>query len=117
MKKIFIVAVIVPILVLIGVLASISSDEEKAEPGAKEQAEEVAPKLNLTSMQAAVDSLKIAARSPQLDTSYDEVDTVEDFQNVTAGNGAFNLYDYLLLGSFPIFPPIDIAQDGKVTVD
>ncbi len=117
MKKIIIVAIIVPILVLIGVLASISSDDDEVEPGAEEQAAEVAPKLNITSMQAAVDSLKIAARTPQLDDSYDEVDTIDDFQNVTAANGAYNLYDYLLLGSFPIVPPIDIAQNGKVTVD
>ncbi len=81
-----------------------------------DKAEEDSPRISINTVQTAVTGLMLEARTNELDSSYDEIDTREEVENVTAGNGAYKLSDNLSTG-YPIIPAFDISRSGKVTVD
>jgi len=112
MKK---VALIVVAMVIV---CQLSSGCERAARGieAKESLEEDAPRVSRNTIQIAVTGLLMEAGVAELDSSYDEVDTKAEVKNVTAGNGAFSLYEHLST-SYPIYPAYDISKTGKVSVD
>ena len=82
----------------------------------KESLEQDAPRIGSNTIQTAVTGLMLEAGVNELDSSYDEVDTRKEVENVTAGNGAFNLADHLSV-SYPIAPAYDISRRGKVSID
>ncbi len=81
-----------------------------------DKAEKDFPQISINTIQMAVTGLMMEAGVSELDSSYDEVDTKEEVQNVTAGNGAYDLSDNLS-ASYPLNPAFDISKNGKVTVD
>ncbi len=105
------------VILLISVLAlSLACSRTSKGIEAKKALEEEAPATNVQMIQTAITGMLLEARVNRLDDSYDEVDTREEVQNVTAGKGAYNLSEYLIT-SYPLNPPIDISKTGKVTID
>ncbi len=80
-----------------------------------DKAEEEFPQISINTIQTAVTGLMLEAGVSELDSSYEGVDTREEVQNVTAGNGAYNLSDNLST-SYPLNPAFDISREGKVSV-
>ena len=70
-------------------------------------------------IQLVVQVMMLDAKEPQLDDSYDEVQTSAQIQTVTTGGGAYNLNDYLLNfdGTTGFKQAYDISINGAVTVD
>ncbi len=81
-----------------------------------DEAREAVPPVSSNTIQTAVTGLLLATGVGQLDDSYDEVDTYKEVLNVTAGNGAHNLGEYLST-SYPLNQAFDITIEGKVSVD
>lgn len=105
------------LIVMIFILLTFSGcDRTSKGIEAKESLEDDAPELGSNAMQTAVTGLMLEAGVSQLDASYNEVDTKEEVEKVTAGNGAFKLSSHLST-SYPITPAYDISQSGKVSVD
>ncbi len=115
MKK-TVIFVILTLLVSAGMVAGCSSGGNGAGKGLRE-VESIPPVINLRTMQLAVTGLMLAGGEGQLDGSYDGVDTKEEIQKVTAGNGAHNLSAFLTTNRYPLGQAFDITQDGTVTVD
>jgi hypothetical protein len=68
-------------------------------------------------IQTAVEEMIVASRRPGLDAIYDEIAELAEVQNVTAGDGAYKLDDYIFGYVYPLMQAYDISQDGEVTVD
>ena len=70
-------------------------------------------------VQLVVQLMLIEANDDELDNSYDEVQTLVQIQQVTAGGGAYGLDDYLYIlgGDSEFTQAYDITKDGIVTVD
>ena len=83
---------------------------------AKESFEDDAPRISANTIQTAITGLMMQAGVNELDASYDEVDTMEEVKQVTAGNGTYSLYNHLST-SYPITPAYDISKNGKISVD
>jgi type IV pilus assembly protein PilA len=81
--------------------------------------EEEAKQAEQQNVQLVVLLMLADADEEELDGSYNEVQTLAQIQEVTAGGGSYSLDNYIyLLGEFNQFTqPYDIAQDGVVTVD
>ncbi len=105
-------------LIIIIAVCTIVSGCDRASKGmeGKEVLEQDAPRIGSNTIQTAVTGLMLEAGVSELDSSYDEVDTQKEADNVTAGNGAFKLSDHLST-SYPITPAYDISRSGKVSVD
>jgi len=97
--------------------AACSSERFEAGVEGRDDAQEMAPQVSLNAIQLAVTSLMMKAGVGELDASYDEVDTAEEIRNVTAGEGAYSLYDYLGRGIELFTVPVDIDIQGKVSID
>ena len=70
-------------------------------------------------VQLVVQLMLIEANEDELDNSHDEVQTLVQIQQVTAGDGAYSLdnYLYVLGGDSEFTQAYDITKDGIVTVD
>jgi len=71
--------------------------------------------LEYHNIQIGVAAMMIDANVTQLISSYDEVDTLAEVQEVTAKTG-YTLDKYIY-GDYPLKQAYDIALDGEVTVD
>ena len=104
------------VIALLGILAAVAipSILKFMNRGAEES--RLAEKHNV---QLVVQLMLIEADEDDLDDAYDEVQTLAQIQQVTAGGGAYSLASYLhLLGSEGGFTQAyDITSDGVVTVD
>ena len=104
------------VIALLGILAAVAIPNilKFMSRGAEESRE--AEKHNV---QLVVRLMLIEADEDELDNSYDEVQTLVQIQQVTAGGGAYSLDEYLhLLGGDSEFTQAyDITKDGIVTVD
>ena len=120
MKKTVLLLALAIILVLAISIFGCSSGSSTTASDAiesKDNANEMAPKVSARTIQLAVTALMMAAGVGQLDAAYDEINTKEEIESVTAGNGAYNLSKYLDISSFDLLPAFDVALDGKVTID
>jgi hypothetical protein len=70
-------------------------------------------------VQLVVQLMLTDADEEELDDDYDYVQTLAQIQQVTAGEGAYNLgnYLYVFLGSNQFTQAYDISKAGVVTVD
>ena len=84
------------------------------------EGEEEAKQTELYNVQTSVLALLADAGSTQLDSNYDEVQSLTDVQEVkaTVDSTAYTLDNYILGTPYPLSQAYDIAQqDGVVTVD
>jgi prepilin-type N-terminal cleavage/methylation domain-containing protein len=104
------------VIALLGILAAVAIPNvlKFMNRGAEES--RLAEKHNV---QLVVQLMLIEADEDELDDTYDEIQTLAQIQQITAGGGAYSLASYLhILGSENGFTQAyDITSDGVVTVD
>jgi uncharacterized lipoprotein YehR (DUF1307 family) len=119
MKKSVLLLIMSLMLVLAISVAGCSSENSRLSNAAegKDDAQKMVPRISVRTIQLAVTALMMDAGIGQLDDTYNEIDTREEVESVTAGDGVYSLSKYLDISSYDLLPAFDIALDGKVTVD
>ena len=104
------------VIALLGVLAAVAIPNILGLMNRGGEESRLAEKHNV---QLVVQLMLTEADADELDDAYDEVQTLAQIQQVTAGDGAYTLDSYLhLLNSEGGFlQAYDITSDGVVTVD
>jgi len=104
------------VIAILGVLAAVAIPNVLKFLNRGGEESRLAEKHNV---QLVVQLMLIEADEDELDDAYDEVQTLAQIQQVTAGDGAYSLDSYLhLLSSDGGFTQAyDITSDGVVTVD
>ncbi len=104
------------VIALLGILASIAIPNVLK---FMHEGEEETKEAEHHNVQLVVQVMMIEAKEPQLDDSYDEVQTLLQIQGVTAGGGAYSLDEYILRfgGTTDFKQAYDISINGEVTVD
>ena len=118
-KRFLLLGTSLMIVLALSIAGCSSGDSDKASDAkqGKDDAQQMAPKISVRTIPLAVTALMMSAGVTQLDDVYDEVDTLAEVKNVTAGGGAYSLYDYLDIGSYNFLSAFDIALDGTVSID
>ena len=104
------------VIALLGVLAAVAIPSILKFMNSGEEESKQAEKHNV---QLVVQLMLVESDEDELDDAYDEVQTLAQIQQVTAGDGAYSLDNYLYLfgGSNEFTQAYDITSDGTVTVD
>jgi prepilin-type N-terminal cleavage/methylation domain-containing protein len=109
----------IELLVVIGLLGVLAAVAIPNILNLINKGEEETGQTEQDNVQLVVQMMLMDASEEELDDDYDEIQTLAQIQQVTAGDGAYSLdnYLYLFAGSNQFTQPYDISKKGVVTVD
>jgi type IV pilus assembly protein PilA len=110
---------LIELLVIIGLLGILAAVAIPNVMKFMNRGEEESKQTEQDNVQLVVQLMLIDANEEELDDDYDEVQTLAQIQQVTAGGGAYSLDNYLYVfsGSNQFTQAYDISKEGVVTVD
>jgi type IV pilus assembly protein PilA len=110
---------LIELLVIIGLLGILAAVAIPNVMKFMNRGEEESEQTEQDNVQLVVQLMLIDANEEELDDDYDEVQTLAQIQQVTAGAGLYSLdnYLYVFAGSNQFTQAYDISKEGVVTVD